>query len=192
VESTACPHCGAANPSGAAFCESCGKALPGAVSTPRVITGTVQPMTGAGRSLVADDLHRTTKKAATALMWVAILQTFLGPVALYLQISRLERENPGMQYEIQPFAWATVLGIAAVFWGLFLWARRNPLPAAIVGLIVFISIHALDAVLDPRTLAHGIFMKIIVIAVLSRAISAGVKHRRLLEEQRAAGGVAAA
>lgn len=177
-----CPHCGAENEGGAAFCESCGKALPRAATSPRVVGGDAVATSAAGQRLVSSELEATTKRAATALMWVAILQTVLGPVVLMVQKSQAEKNAPpGMVYEVQPIAYVIIFGIAAAFWGLFFWARRSPLPAAIVGLILFVTLHLVDAVADPTTLMRGWLMKIIVIAILSKAISAGLKHRRLLE-----------
>lgn len=182
-----CPHCGAANVPEAAFCESCGKALPtGAASGPRVVSATAMPATGAGRSMLSDELTKTMKRAATALMWVAILQTLLGPVLLFVQKAKLERENPGMVYEVGPLAYAIVFGIAALFWGLFFWARRSPLPAAIVGLVLFITLHVVDAVSDPMSLARGWLVKILVVVALWKAIQAGLQYRRLSEQQQAA------
>ncbi len=177
----ACPHCGATNPSGAAFCESCGKALPAMMgSGPRVVSGDAMPQSAVGQRLVGDELAKTQKGGATALLWVAILQTLFGPVLLFVQKSKLEREQPGMQFEILPVAWITIFGIAAAFWLLYFWARRSPLPAAIVGLVLFITVHLFDAIADPTQIARGWIMKAIVIFALAKAIDAGIKHRRLM------------
>ena len=74
-----CPHCGALNPGGAAFCESCGKALPNLTPTgPRIVSGNQFATSTVGRELQADELHKTAKKASGALLAVAII-TVSGP-----------------------------------------------------------------------------------------------------------------
>jgi hypothetical protein len=71
------------------------------------------------------------------------------------------------------------VGVGVIFLALYFWARKQPLPAAIVGLVLFITYVVLLAVLNPATIAQGILMKIIVIAVLVNSIQAGVKYRQL-------------
>lgn len=182
-----CPHCRAHYAAGAAFCESCGKALPSAVASgPRVVSADAMSQTAAGQRIVGDELVKPQKKGATALLWVAILQTLVGPVMLLAQKAKMERENPGTTFQILPVAWVTIFGIAIAFWALYFWARRSPLPAAIVGLVLFITLHVIDAIADPAQLATGWLLKIIVIVALAKAIEAGMKHKRLLAETGAA------
>jgi hypothetical protein len=182
-----CPHCGASNPAGAAFCESCGKALPTMGATgPRVVSSDAAPATSVARGLLEDDLKKQMKKASTALLIVAILQAVFGPVALMLMKSKAEQEaGPGAVMEIEPIMYVIVFGLAIAFFALWLWSRVNPFAAAIVGLVLFVSVHLLDAVADPTQLARGILVKIIVIAMLVQAIKAGLQYRKLREQQAA-------
>jgi hypothetical protein len=172
-----CPHCGVPNPAGSAFCESCGKALPVASAGPTV-AGTTATTT-AGRRFVGDGLKKSMNKAFVALLVVAILQTIFGPVVLMAQKSKMERENPGETIVIEPWAYAVIFGIAGLFWVLTFWARRSPLPAAITGLVAFITLHLIEAAADPASLARGFIMKIFVIAMLVSAIRAGIEYRKL-------------
>ena len=71
------------------------------------------------------------------------------------------------------------LALAAIHGGLWHWGKSNLLPAAISALVLFISVHLLNAVLDPTTIAQGILIKGIFIVVLARAVSAGLEARRL-------------
>src|SRR5687768_8999316 len=72
----ACPHCGAGNPVGSAFCQSCGKALPTGYSAgPRVVGAGEFAGTAAGQKLQSDELRKQSKKASGALLAVAIIQT---------------------------------------------------------------------------------------------------------------------
>jgi hypothetical protein len=69
--------------------------------------------------------------------------------------------------------------LAAIYFGLFYWARRNALAATVTALLLFITVHAINAVLDPKTLMYGILIKVLVIAALAAAISAAQRERKL-------------
>lgn len=170
-----CPHCGAANTAGSAFCAGCGKALPSAMPTsPRLIDGASVPTSAAGHALVSNELEKQSKKAFGALLAVGIMQLIFGLIVVGAMNAR-----PGGVGGDNTLVYVTVFGIGVVFLGLAFWARFNPLPAAIIGLALFVTVHLLDAVADPASLAKGFVLKIIIIVVLSKAISAGLKFRQL-------------
>jgi Kef-type K+ transport system membrane component KefB len=176
--STMCPHCGAANQNASAFCESCGKALPSLAQTgPRLVTDASMPATAAGLQLVGDELHKNVKKAKNALLTVAIIQTIFGLI-LFAAAKASAARGQGLP----PILYITVFGIGVIFFGLYLWARRSPLPAAIVGLTLFVTMHLIDGIVDPTQLARGVIMKVFIVAMLVQAIQAGVKHKRLLPQ----------
>src|SRR5947208_3619590 len=78
-----CPHCQATNAAGAQFCESCGKALPAAVSAgPRIIDSSSFASTAAGHKLQSDELQKLSKKASKALIAVAIIQTVIASIII--------------------------------------------------------------------------------------------------------------
>jgi hypothetical protein len=60
--------------------------------------------------------------------------------------------------------------LAAAFFGIWLWARRMPFPALLTALVLFVAVHALDAIFDPATILRGLLMKIVVIAGLVTAL----------------------
>ena len=168
-----CPHCGAQYVEGQRFCESCGKAVPTAAGgAPRLVGDT--PTSGAGFKLASDELHKQQKKASTALIIVAILQT-LGAILIYFVVENTRGQAP----EINHIVTGVVAAVAIGFWGLWWWSRSNPLPAAITGLVVFVTLHLVEAVMDPTSIIRGILIKIIVIVLLVSAIQAGIKYRRL-------------
>ena len=185
-----CPHCGATNPSGGAFCEACGKALPSAVSSgPRVVSADALPQSAIGHQMVGDELLKTQKKARTALLVVAILQTFFGPLVLILL---MQVSKPKLQ--LNPVVFVIQGGVALIFWALWFWSRKSPLPATIVGLILYCTLVAINVVTSvsqlaahpdaPRTGFGGLgigIVDIIIIVILAQAIGASLKHKRLMQ-----------
>ena len=170
---TRCPHCSAENHPSAAFCVSCGKALPGQDPLmPRVITESRAAKSELGKGLLSDELKKQLKKATTALLAVCILQLIGGTILLSIAEANNSKLGAG--------AFVVVYGIALLFFGLFLWARKNPFPAAIVGLVLFVTVHAMDAIADPTAIAKGMIVKIIVIVVLAQAIRAGHQYNNLV------------
>lgn len=188
-----CPHCGAVNTAGQAFCESCGKALPAiAPSGPRVVAGDAIASTAAGQQLQAEQLEKQAKRAKGALLAVAIITTILAAIVFAL-VPALQRSAPGGASNPQanllnsavPVA---MLIVAAVFWGLYIWSRSQPLPAAIVGLVIYGTLIAINVVTtlslaaktgQPAGIGVGC-IDIVIVLVLAQAISAGVQHRKLM------------
>ena len=71
--------------------------------------------------------------------------------------------------------------LAVVYFGLYLWARSQPFPAALIALLIYLSVLVLNAIIDPKLLAQGWLIKIFVIAGLGSAVSAAYKHRKMQE-----------
>jgi len=179
-----CPHCGAENAEGSAFCAGCGKALPSATPTgPRVVTGEAMAATSAGRSVQEDQLRKQAKQACIALFAVAVLQV----LAALLLSSVLRESNPRAASVVL----AVLLVLAAIYTGLGFWARVNPLPAAIVGLVLYVSLVVLDLVADPSSLARGWLIKLLIVIVLAKAVEAGVKYRQFKAQAGQSAGPAA-
>jgi hypothetical protein len=185
MDTATCPHCGVANELDASFCISCGKALPGRAEAggPQIVEGSALAGTTAGQSLQEEELRKQSRKAAGALLAVAILQCLFGVLLLVVGRAML---GGAQDVELDRLVFVVVFAIGLIFFGLFWWARHNPLPAAITGLVLFVTVHLLDALADPTALARGIIVKVIIIVVLARAISAGVRHRKLRQEMQLA------
>jgi hypothetical protein len=193
-----CPHCGAANPAGSTFCQSCGKAVPtGASGTPRLVTGDAVATTGVGFNLQTDELHKQAKKAAGALLAVAIIMSVFAAIFAANINSRTGRGNAG-PFEVNTFAVVIQVVLAAVFWGLWIWARSQPLPPAIVGLVIYGTLVAVNVVsaislMNQGGQATGFgglgigFIDIIIMVVLFQSINAGIKYRKLMRSMAAPG-----
>src|SRR5262249_31820302 len=132
-----CPHCG--NPAavaGAAFCGSCGMALPAATPTgPRVVTRRSTAMTAAGQKLQADELLRTARRAARSLLSTGIINLLFGAMnfQLILNVARFQQTR-----YIQALTASMVIA-GAVYVGLFFWAKISPLAATLTGLLVYVG-----------------------------------------------------
>jgi hypothetical protein len=188
--SVPCPHCSADNAAGAQFCEACGMALPSAAPTgPRVLDGKAFASTAAGQRLQSEDLHAQQKKAAGALMAVAVIQTLVVGFLCFVA-----NQNHRLDVLLRSPIVLAIMAVAAIFWGLFAWARWQPLPAAVVGLVLYATLLAINVVNSVSQLSHnngrtptglgglGIgWIDIVILAVLSRAISAGIKYRKMMQ-----------
>lgn len=76
--------------------------------------------------------------------------------------------------------------LAAAFFGLWLWGRKSPFPALLTALILFVSMHLLDAVFDPATLLRGFLVKIVMLVGLSVALKQAYMQKRQRELEGAA------
>jgi hypothetical protein len=119
-------------------------------------------------------LSAQSGKGSGALLTVAILQFVVGVIFYFAA-----RSAPAGTAAQMTFASFFVMGIGVVFFILYFWSRRQPLPANITGLVLYILMHLGDALLDPTALSRGFIFKIIIISVLIRAIAAGMNHRAL-------------
>jgi hypothetical protein len=186
-----CPHCSGANDGASAFCQSCGKALPDAQpSGPRVIANTAFASTSAGQKLQAYELHRQARRAAGALLTVALIQFVFGMIFLMRLLP-----VRGQFRQLSPAVYILIFGsfaVSAMFVGLYVWARVNPLPPSIVGLVLYIVVsigsYMLTAQIYSAAPAGRVgttplpWGKLIITFVLVRAVAAALRHRKLMQE----------
>ncbi|KIG17441.1 hypothetical protein DB30_03142 [Enhygromyxa salina] len=154
-----CSQCLHANARGLKFCENCGCSLAKVAEAERIADESE-----------AEVMLLEVKKARGAIGLVAILQTLFAGIWLVTDVI----DTTGM---------VVVLGLGAVFGGLWVWCKSNPLAASIVALLLFATMHLADAIADPSTITNGVLLKIFVVVVLVRAISAGLKHREFVRER---------
>ena len=74
-------------------------------------------------------------------------------------------------------------GVGLLFLGLFFWAKRNPFAASLTALIAYFTTILAGAAIDPTTLAKGWLVKLIVIAVLTKGVKAGLAFNKLQEQR---------
>lgn len=177
-----CPHCSAPNAAPGKFCVACGRALPSAVKlAPRVISGKSKDFaeSSAGQAMQMDELGKQARSASQILMVLGTLSGIFGGMLFLLSLSM----NPADDREIGPglmkITGVTLLVLSAIYFSLAFWAKKSPLPASITGLVLYTSLAVVDLVAAPTVAAPGIIVKIIIIAALAKAVTAGVKHREL-------------
>lgn len=189
--SIACPHCAAPNSTGAAFCTSCGKALPITSGQPRVLTADKIFASSAGAKLFGDELKKQSKAASKTLLIIACIQLIGGTIVMVLQASMLKVPFTSPSVLVGE---AVVVVISLVFFGLYAWARISPLPATIVALVVYGTLVIINIISAVGQMAQGGraggfgglgigWIDIIILIMLSKGIGAGLKHRKLLASQ---------
>ena len=194
-----CPACGAARKNLEPFCVSCGQKL-----------GLTEHEQHAQRS--AGEAAARLEKARKWLLAVAILTLLSGVVMYFVSSSETEKqiaqfqqqvgnmpaaerdqllkERVGMTYDEilahdrgqVTLLLAVNLGLALAYLGLWWWAKRNGVMATIVALLLFVTVHAINAFLDPKTLAQGVILKVALIAALVSALRAALEARRAAAE----------
>lgn len=181
----ACPHCQTPNPAENSFCRSCGNALPRSNDGPRVIFGDALPQSAVGQALVVDDLSKQIKRVFYTLLAVGLIQLTCGAVMVSMLQNNQETANQ------LPLMLVVQFGVALIFIALSFWSRKNPLPAAIVGLVIFATIVVLNVVASVSRLSEGGprgagigglgigWLDIVIMVLLVQGIQAALKYRNL-------------
>jgi hypothetical protein len=87
--------------------------------------------------------------------------------------------------ENEPFQLLALnLFLAALMLGLWWWAKSSVLPAILVALAVFVTVHVASALVDPKTIVQGVIIKIIAVVLLTRGVKSALAARKLEAEQR--------
>jgi hypothetical protein len=147
---------------------------------PRVVEGADLAASAGGRQLQSTELHRKARSASGALLAVAILSTIGLGLVFYLLRDALD--DPAIRQTALIMLISQAV-IAVAYWGLWIWSWSNPLPAAIIGLVIFLTLIVVNALaVGPQSIIQGALIKVIVIIVLARAIQAGVQHRALQQQ----------
>jgi hypothetical protein len=75
----------------------------------------------------------------------------------------------------------------SIFLGLYFWAKQNPLPANVAGLIVYITVVVASFALNPKAMLNpiGWVIRLAIIGSLAAAIQSAAAKRRIDERERA-------
>jgi hypothetical protein len=183
--SSACPHCGRLQQVLSAFCTGCGMATAAGGTGPRIVGVKDIASSKAGQSLQSEQLAKQERKAFITLLVLGILNLVIGGIITAGAFAVAAQGKATSQTDLRILQ---VMGLAncvigGIYVGLALWARKSPLPATITGLVIYISLLALNGILAPESLLGGLIIKVIIIAALANGVSAGLKHRQLRQVQ---------
>lgn len=154
-EFSTCPSCETQNPYSAQFCKKCGAAAD--PDSQAVYEGRIKP---------------ALDKARNGIFIVGALYVVGGMLMSALSSMQGTGEDVGLIMGVN-------IALALIHVGLGIWAKKAPLAAAVTAMVLFITVHLVNAILDPATIVQGILIKVIFISVLISAIKAGLEAKKL-------------
>jgi hypothetical protein len=173
-----CLSCDAENDAvqSAGFCENCGKKLPPASLAHK----RREPILSERAGIIPSEIERTPSQQASAWLFTAALVNLVGCGALVVLGPLLvPREN--LPAEFIPELLLVSVAVLLCFAGLGWWARSQPLPAVLVGIVVYLGLAVVDTLLIPGLALVGLPLKGIILALLFQALRVSRKPRRLAE-----------
>jgi hypothetical protein len=176
-----CGACGTTAKPNDRFCPKCGQAMPSAEHY----------------------VHQKRLKEATQTIWaLAVLFAIFGVASYFLTKSKIDpvlstlsgmdpndRLKPlnGVTYTVAalraqllwaPWTALLVNGVLALVMVLLaFWGRRAPLAAILVASATYAVVIVANAIIDPTTIAQGIYMKLIIVLFLARGIQGALALR---------------
>ena len=174
-----CLYCDAENDAvqSAGFCENCGKRLPPASFANKRREPIVTDRTGA----LTPEFERPPAQQTSAWMLTAALVNLIGCGALVV-IGPLLVAREHLKAEFIPELLTVSVAVLGSFAGLSWWARRQPLPAVIVAVLVYLGLATVDALLVPGLALLGLPLKIVILALLIQAARVSRKPRRFIAD----------
>ena len=195
--SVPCGACGKAVRGGDEFCESCG------AQVPEERKEAIRARLEASDSGYAE--HRKRVRSARSVIVALSVLFVLGGVVMYFvtrsqaddAIGKLSGTSDTALLR-EPIAGASTVGelkaaierepwqalglnlfLAAVMLGLWFWSKKALLAAVITALGIYVAVIVASALFDPKTLAQGIIMKVIVISGLAKGVQSALAARKL-------------
>jgi hypothetical protein len=198
-----CPACNGAIVVGDKFCEKCGAKV-----TAEQEASLLERLEHSSGDMAE---HMKQVRAARQTIMVLAVMFVLGGVVMYFiaqgtaetALNNLRGLDAAMTYPQEVQGQTVTVGrlremveseprqllllnifLAGLMGGLWLWAKKSVLPAMLVALAVFATVHVASAMMDPKTIVQGIYIKIFAIVVLTRGVRAALAARKLETEQR--------
>lgn len=133
-----------------------------------------KPYASAAQPYPGSDAAKRSGNGSGWILALAILQVIGSIIVFAISRNTMEPLAAGIMLAI-------LLGLAAIYFGLWFWAKKSPFPALLTTLIIFLSFHLLDAVVEPANLFRGIFIKIIFVVGLATALKKAYTKKREAE-----------
>ncbi len=138
------------------------------------------PSCGADREVEWKVAGLEMTKLASARKWIlGIGVWYLISGAIMLLVLRKQLATD----EARNLVLVTSAGLFVIHVGLYFWAKTAPLAAAVVSLLLFVTLHTANAALDPSTIWKGLVIKVAFILVLYKAIQAGLEIHRMRNQR---------
>jgi hypothetical protein len=204
VATVRCWYCNTENDplSNAGFCNRCGRKLENAPET-GIVDAPVRPTEPTGQlSPYPDDdfsglapiewsasepqkyeLRKNLGQASGALLVMAALQFVCGLIGVLAFPRILGLDGDSLVFVI---AAVLVVGVAGAYVGLGIWARYQPLPPTIIGLVLYVVMVLANIILsgDRERVWMGIWVPILLIIMLARGVVAANKYNKLVRQIR--------
>jgi hypothetical protein len=129
---------------------------------------------GANRVAEMQVQMRAKDELGRARVWILVVGiAYLASGLITLAMQRDQLSPHGYNLVL-----AIVVGLCAAHVGLWVWAKWQPLAAAIIAFLLFVGVQSLQAVVDPSTIYKGLIIKIGFTLAIIRAINAGLAVQR--------------
>ncbi|MBI4955585.1 MAG: zinc ribbon domain-containing protein [Myxococcales bacterium] len=194
--------CGEPIARGDAFCQACGKEVD-ADTRARLVEALDRLAAQAADDDRAMVLRTKVRKAANMIAILGVLFLVSGAIFYAIQKGQADKAiamlagmpddatfpTPidGVTYKVgalrakvaaEPVQLLVVnVVLASLMGGLYLWARKSPLPAIITAFALFFVVHFVNFLLDPATIVQGIIIKVLAIAAFVAGIKAALEVR---------------
>jgi hypothetical protein len=114
-------------------------------------------------------MKQARKEVSGVLFGIAALQLVCGFISVLILPAMAAPQVP-LPPEAIIFSVCAVVGLGVIYVGLGIWARYHPLPPAVIGLVLYVGVTLLDFLVAPGVILSGIWIKIIILIALIRAV----------------------
>ena len=90
------------------------------------------------------------------------------------EVAQIEAE----QIQTTKLACGAIVGLGAVFVFLGTMVYKIPVIATVAGLVLYVGVQAVSAAVSPETIGKGLFIKIIIVICLAKAVQAAVAYQK--------------
>lgn len=175
MESGTCMSCQTPLEAGAGYCAVCGRAVRVDCPTPRIVPTQGFAATSAGRAVQVQGLLQHLRNGRATLLVLAIIDALLG--LLILQARSVLRD--GSESSLVDALMVMLFVVAGLLLLLYFWSLRSPLPALIVGLVLYLSGAIANVVSQPQAYVRGMIIAAAVLYFLIHGVVAGVRLRQM-------------